>query len=397
MLDITKFFVDIKDFTIESNNNLCESSKYFVVKHKLTNKNFFARELSVDQFYSPESQEKLIDDIKKLRSYNHFAINQFKCFSYISFREQKKWQPTILTEYAENQTLNDKLNIVRNENKSDDWNTTKKIINLLGISAAMKFLHDKRIIHCKLMPENIFLDKNFYPKVSIFELLGDFNNEKLIAKEYMSPEVLKDEQIGFQSDVYSFGIIAYEIITGIKPYSEVSDFDSIDKEQIINGSLRPKFPTNINKNICTMIEKCWDSDLTKRPSFNDIFTSLSENFNDYQDNIDENEIKNYLHLLSGNLSEKMPNHNDEKSMQKEDSDCSQPPLDNNQTLNEEKESKTNDIFIKHVYDYLSDQNTINDITTSVFRNLIQGDVENVQKILSMNMMDINRKLNSFLK
>lgn len=391
MYDITKFFVDVKDFTIESNNCLCEPSKYFVLKHKLTNMYFFARELNVDQFYSPEAQEKLLDDIKKLRSYSHFAINQFKSFSYISFREQKKWQPTILTEYAENQTLNDKLNIIRNENKSDDWNTTKKMINLLGISAAMKFLHDNKIIHSKLIPENIFLDKKFYPKVSIFELLGDFDKEKLLAQEYMSPEALKDEQIGFQSDVYSFGIIAYEIITGIKPYSEVS----IDKKQIIDGSLRPKFPTNINKNICTMIEKCWDSDLTKRPSFNDIFTSLSENFNDYQDNIDENEIKNYLHLLSGNISDQKQNQNDKKSIQKEDSDCSHSIMNNNQTLDAEHESKSINIFIKHVYDYLSDQNTINDITTSIFRNLIQGDIENVQKILSMNMMDINRKLNSF--
>ena len=47
----------------------------------------------------------------------------------------------------------------------DKWNPTKKYISLLGIADAMRYLHEHRVIHSYLKPENVLIDEDYYPRV----------------------------------------------------------------------------------------------------------------------------------------------------------------------------------------------------------------------------------------
>ncbi|RHZ84601.1 hypothetical protein Glove_79g30 [Diversispora epigaea] len=91
---------------------------------------------------------------------------------------------------------------------------------------------------------------------------------------YIVPEVLSDdEEYTKAADVYSFGIIAYEIVTGFPPYPDIPH----DKDlamKICNG-LRLKIPFHILKLVARMIMRCWDARVAHRPTFKELFDELA--------------------------------------------------------------------------------------------------------------------------
>lgn len=104
-----------------------------------------------------------------------------------------------------------------------DWNIRYRIA--LGVARAIAYLHEEClewVLHCDIKPENILLEDDFCPKVS------DFGLSKLATKKdkvtmsrirgtrgYMAPEwVIQREPITAKADVYSFGMVLLEIVSG---------------------------------------------------------------------------------------------------------------------------------------------------------------------------------------
>ncbi|RHZ79198.1 hypothetical protein Glove_151g91 [Diversispora epigaea] len=82
---------------------------------------------------------------------------------------------------------------------------------------------------------------------------------------YIVPEVLSGDEYTKAADVYSFGIIVYELVTGLPPCPDIPhDRDLAMK--ICNG-LRSKIPFHIPKSIKRTIMRCWDARVTHRPTF----------------------------------------------------------------------------------------------------------------------------------
>ena len=133
---------------------------------------------------------------------------------------------------------------------------------LLGIVDAMRYLHKHGILHRDLKPQNILIDSNYYPRICDFGLSRCFSESltksmqlsmtgKIGTPLYMAPELIDDnddddkEDVGHYSssiDVYAFAILAYEIVTGIEPFSKGGKSASLKVflKKISNGS-RPKF------------------------------------------------------------------------------------------------------------------------------------------------------------
>ncbi|RHZ85145.1 hypothetical protein Glove_71g80 [Diversispora epigaea] len=88
------------------------------------------------------------------------------------------------------------------------------------------------------------------------------------------------------ADVYSFAIIAYEIITGFQPYSDVAHDNDLALK-ICNG-LRPKIPFHTPKLITQVIMRCWDARTTHRPTFGELHKELDKYYCDYKRNNYEN-------------------------------------------------------------------------------------------------------------
>ncbi|KAG6476064.1 G-type lectin S-receptor-like serine/threonine-protein kinase At4g27290 [Zingiber officinale] len=130
----------------------------------------------------------------------------------------------LLYEYMPNGSL-DKFLFDKVKARSLDWKLRYNII--LGIARGLLYLHhDSRltIIHRDLKASNILLDKDMNPKISDFGMAKIFNGNETIRRTrrvvgtygYMSPEYVKNGAYSMKSDVFSFGVLILEIITGKK-------------------------------------------------------------------------------------------------------------------------------------------------------------------------------------
>ena len=253
------------------------------------------------------NQDELSEKIEKLKSLNHPAIVHYYDICYKELDNPKRIQKAIITEYIPNKTLKENLDEEAHSLADINFDNTSKYIILLGIAAAMKYLHDNGIIHRDLKLENILLDENFYPKICDFGLskflphaiTGSMRlkmSGQIGTPKYMAPELLQSSNPEYtvKSDVYSFAIVAYEIVSNQDPYKGMKLHDIINNV-ILNR--RPKFPEFVPKKIQDLISECWSHNPEERPSFDEIFAMLISDKSYLGENVNEDKIQDYFDQL----------------------------------------------------------------------------------------------------
>lgn len=101
-----------------------------------------------------------------------------------------------------------------------------------------------------------------------------FNTNTVSTLEYMSPETLNQSVYLKQSDVYSFGLMAYELVSEAE-FSSLSGYQHIDA--ITNKKYRPSLEGVIdNEDMRQLIEQAWDDDWKARPTMGDICAKLAK-------------------------------------------------------------------------------------------------------------------------
>jgi serine/threonine protein kinase len=89
---------------------------------------------------------------------------------------------------------------------------------------ALQYLHRKKILHCDLKSQNILLNEDWTVKICDFglarykEKFQKDNHGKIGTPHWMAPEILRGEKYEESADVYSFGVIVWEMLTGEIPY-----------------------------------------------------------------------------------------------------------------------------------------------------------------------------------
>ncbi|KAH8958278.1 hypothetical protein BDL97_06G015500 [Sphagnum fallax] len=167
---------------------------------------------------------------------------------------------------------------------------------MLQIAEGMHYLHQNSVIHRDLKSMNILVkrDERMYAKVADFGLsrtrLSSWTYSNLTndvgSTRWMAPELFGDEQdessilsseadknYPFKVDVYSFGMVCYEIMTGHIPFRDVASMTDLRKMIKYDG-LRPKIPEQYPECLTTLVETCYHSDPTTRPLFVDICAEL---------------------------------------------------------------------------------------------------------------------------
>ncbi|XP_041351052.1 uncharacterized protein LOC121370023 [Gigantopelta aegis] len=150
------------------------------------------------------------------------------------------------------------------------------------VSMAMQYLADKRYVHRDLAARNVLLDCNKVVKVCDFGLSRDIYNDNEYKKltngklplKWMAIESLRDRVFTTQTDVWSFGILLWEIVTmGASPYPNIALADLY--YVLINGYRMDK-PSNCSDELYFIMRKCWEERPQERPCFTQLRLMVEE-------------------------------------------------------------------------------------------------------------------------
>ncbi|XP_061186838.1 tyrosine-protein kinase receptor UFO-like [Saccostrea echinata] len=152
----------------------------------------------------------------------------------------------------------------------------------LDIAKGMLYISTKCIVHRDLAARNCLLDENEVAIVSDFVLSRDIyekdyytsSNQKCkLPVKWMAPESLEKGIYNTQSDVWSYGVVLWELLTrGSKPYPEVDGWDML---KYLKSNRRLHKPLYCPDVVYRLTEKCWALDPCNRPTFSDIVEELT--------------------------------------------------------------------------------------------------------------------------
>lgn len=158
----------------------------------------------------------------------------------------------------------------------------RRVHMAIDIARGMNYLHhcSPPIVHRDLKSSNLLVDKNWTVKVADFGLsrlkLETFLRTKTGkgTPQWMAPEVLCNEPSDEKSDVYSYGVILWELVTQKIPWDNLNTMQVIGAVGFMDQRL--DIPSDTDPKWASMIESCWDSDPQKRPSFLEVLDRLRD-------------------------------------------------------------------------------------------------------------------------
>ncbi|KAI8008315.1 G-type lectin S-receptor-like serine/threonine-protein kinase [Camellia lanceoleosa] len=201
----------------------------------------------------------------------------------------------LVYDYMQNSSLDAHL-FNEKESKIFDWQTRYQIA--LGTARGLAYLHEKCrdcIIHCDIKPENILLDAEFCPKIADFglaKLMGRESSRVLTTmrgtRGYLAPEWISGVAITAKADVYSYGMMLFELVSGRRNSEQPQDgkvrfFPTWAASVVIEGGdildlLDPKLGRNADseelKKICRVAAWCIQDDENHRPTMGQIVQIL---------------------------------------------------------------------------------------------------------------------------
>jgi len=155
----------------------------------------------------------------------------------------------------------------------------------LEIALGMTYLHDEAIpgsmiLHRDLKPDNIcfgadgllkimdlglaiIVDRSSRTRSEFYTMSGEVGSLR-----YMAPEVALNQPYNEKSDVYSFAMIFWEMLSGMAPFLHAGFSEDL-KRRLSKGE-RPPLNKKWSQELRTLLERCWDQDMMSRPSFREV-------------------------------------------------------------------------------------------------------------------------------
>ncbi|KAK2445442.1 serine/threonine-protein kinase CTR1 [Trifolium repens] len=186
---------------------------------------------------------------------------------------------SIVTEYLPRGSL---YRLIHRPASGEILDSRRRLRMALDVAKGMNYLHCLKppIVHWDLKSPNLLVDKNWTVKVCDFGLsrfkANTFIPSKSVAgtPEWMAPEFLRGEPSDEKSDVFSFGVILWELVTMQQPWSGLNPPQVVGAVAFQNRKL--VIPPNISPALASLMESCWADDPAQRPSFGSIIESLKK-------------------------------------------------------------------------------------------------------------------------
>lgn len=146
---------------------------------------------------------------------------------------------------------------------------TRAVALFLQFAKGLSYAHSKGMIHRDLKPTNILMDESGNAYLTDFGLAKFVDSQSNVTKTgnivgtpaYMSPEQLRGDPIDYRSDVYSLGIVFYQMLTGQQPFSHhTSDvvaviYSNLEKQPVLPTTLNPNIPLGLQNIVFKAMHK----------------------------------------------------------------------------------------------------------------------------------------------
>ncbi|PKC67153.1 kinase-like protein [Rhizophagus irregularis] len=205
----------------------------------------------------------------------------------------------MVMEYAKDGNLKNHL---KNHFNNITW--IKRISMINDITKSLKSIHSSGLIHKDLHSSNILIhdDYTFIDDLGLCtpKIQNNNNNDSNLlygVMPYVAPEVLKGNQFTMKSDIYSFGMIMYEMITSLPPYHDYNWDENLLRD--ICDGIRPKIPEGIPNCYIELMTKCWSQNPEDRPNA-DYIAKILEDWKNNISQIEEFNIAEQFRLNQSN-------------------------------------------------------------------------------------------------
>ncbi len=227
--------------------------RVYKVKNLISDRLDAMKVLLPDLANEPDLADRFVREIKVLASLNHPNIAGL----HTAFRLEN--QLLMIMEFVQGITLEEKL-------KAGPFPVKDAIDYASQVLSALGYAHSQGVIHRDIKPANMMLTPENVVKLMDFGIAKSKTDRKLTmtgttmgSLYYMPPEQVQGTGLDARSDLYSFGVSLYEMVTGARPFRGQSDYDlmvaQLQKAPLPPIDIQPELPKALNDIIMISLEK----------------------------------------------------------------------------------------------------------------------------------------------